>query len=95
MSQPVGKVPYKTQQAQYELNIMLAKTFGTAMGKKTLEYMKQMSIYKKFPTDRFTTNGQPLLNYEAGMCNFVLDIMNKIEQAKQGPPTPPEGEKDA
>ncbi len=95
MSQPVGKVPYKTQQAQYELNAMLAKTFGTAMGKKTLEYMKQITINKKFPADRFTVNGQPYLNADAAVQNFVLDIIQKIEHAKAGPPTPPEGETNA
>ena len=95
MTQPVGQVPYQTQLAQYEINKMLAKTFSTTQGKKTLEYMKQITIYKKTPADRFTLNGQPMLNVEAAMNNFVLDIIQKIEHAKIGPPSPPEGEPNA
>ena len=95
MNDSVGQVPYKIQQAQYEINIMLAKTFSTPMGKKTLEYMKQMTINKKTPLDRFTVNGQPMLTAEAAVGNFVLDIIQKIDQSKEGPPSPPEGESNA
>lgn len=95
MNQAVGKVPYEIQHAQYQINKMFADTFKTSAGKKCLEYMRQEYIERKTLLDRFTVQGQPMLNSEAGVKNFIIDIMQKIKRAEDGPPTPPEGETNA
>jgi len=81
-----GKVPIKILQKQFELDKMIAVTFGTPNGKKCLAYMKLITIYKKTEGASFTLNGLPSQIARSAINNFVLDIMNRIERAKEGPP---------
>ena len=81
-----AKVPIEVQQAQFELNKIIAKTFSSPNGKKCLEYMKQITIYKKTDGASFTLNGLPSQIARSAINNFVLDIMHKIKQAEAGPP---------
>ena len=92
MTQPVGQVPYETQLAQYEVNKMFATTFGTDAGKKCLEYMRQHNIGRPFENTCFVEQGVPYLAGRAAFNKFILDIYLKIERAKIGQPSAPEGE---
>lgn len=80
MNEPVGKVPIKIQQKRYEINKMIAITFGTDNGKKCLEYLKNITIYKLIPTDGESAIARAATN------NLVLTLMGQIEQAEAGPP---------
>lgn len=81
-----GKVPIEQQQKQFELDKLISVTFGTPNGKKCLEYMKLITIYKKTEGASFTLNGLPSQIARSAINNFVLDIMNRVERAKAGPP---------
>jgi len=93
MSQPTAKVPYEVQLAQYRINKMFSDTFKTTAGKKCLEYMRQNHIEKMFENTCFVEAGTPYLAGRAAVNNFILDIYTKIKRVKDGPPSPPDGEK--
>ena len=95
MNAPLGKVPYETQQAQYEINKMVATTFGTDTGKKCLEYMRQNNIGRPFENSCFVEQGMPYLVGRAAVNNFILDIYKKVERSQLGPPSPPEEKSNA
>ena len=80
MNEPLGKVPIEILQKRYELNKMIAVTFKTPNGKKCLEYLKNITIYKLTPTDSESALARAATN------NFVLTIMAQIQQAEDGPP---------
>lgn len=95
LKNPKAEVPFATKQAQYEINKMFAETFGTPSGRKCLEFMRQNHIGKMFENTCFVEAGAPYLAGRAAVNNFILDIYQKIERAKEGPPVPPEENKDA
>lgn len=80
MNDPVGKVPIEIQRKRYELNKIIHDTFKTDQGKKCLEYLKNITIYRQIPTE----GNDPVAR--AATNNFVLSLMQQINEAEQGPP---------